>query len=306
MPGPFFGPGSRNTRQSPFGNQAVSATRLIHFYGYRYGSTSTLSPNHEFRALCGEQPPTLTSGWGNVTAVQRPRALDYTIITDWPPITMDVSIRFDCMMTPVINTTLEQDLSALWWMAGRGNRNPGPHAQGNPPIVKVAAWNAQKQSNLIPPDVQGYEWIITNLQYDSSPIRLTREQLDASGLTTVSAGSRGRQDVVVSLMQWIPAINDNPAPSKRFTNSTISYKTTPTMNTVQKLMETYFDRNPAVNASDFKIVQNLPANNKLNLRSYTQALKPNTVVHFPTVWTPAADKPRPKGKKKPPHRDKHG
>lgn len=250
--------------------------QLIHFYGYLHGLET-----HHFQCLAGEQPPTHTGGFANVTNVTRPRSVDYTMVTDYPAITMDVPIRFDNWVNwgKTVNPNVEEDISRLMWMAGLGKLGPGKPQSGDPPIVKVAAFGATGKNGqvpLIPPDLQDLEWIISSITWDTAPIRFDAAMLNARNLT-LPIGTRARQDAVVSLVRWTPEPGFKTRKRKPKAGVRTAYSSAKNWN-VRLMCENVFDRSKQ---SDFKAVMTLSANKHLKLRSPGQRIKNGTKVAFP-------------------------
>lgn len=248
---------------------------LIYVFGYYNNQLA-----HRLQAVCGEQPPTITGGWPNITSVTRPRSEDYVVLTDYPPLTMDVSLRFDGWLSPPVNPDVEHDMQKLTWMWGRGTLGPGQPGVGNPPILKLGAFNGgQTQTPLIPPDVQDLEWVITNVQYDTAPLRFNAAQLAARGLS-LPVASRARQDVVISLMRWQPAPGFQVQKAKA-PDGVVYLKSTQKANCVRSMCQICYDRHQT---SDYRTVMNLSANAHLNLRNPGQILPVQTRVAFPATF----------------------
>lgn len=264
----------------------VSSSAIINFFGYHKNQLT-----YAFQALAQSgNSPTITGGWPNVSNITRPRSIDYTVVTDYPPMSMDVPIRFEnwAAYGDPVNANVEHDLQVLTWMWNRGKLSKSPH-EGDPPIVKVAVFNpphhAQSltQSALIPPDVQDLEWIISNVSYDTAPLRYDKAMIAARGLVDVQVGDRGRQDVTVSLTQWIPAPGFRTKRAKP-ANGNISKKATVQYRNVQTMCSHYFDR---TDPADWKTVKELPANAHWKLRSTRQNIPVGKKMWFPARFETA-------------------
>lgn len=177
-------------------------SQLINFVGVlRNPSTGQVASN-SFQVLAGaDTAPTWTGGWPKIAIIDRARRLGYTNVTGYDPVTMDVPIQFEAMVDsqPGANgAQVEINIQKLEWMAGRGRDyattrpRVGSAAVGNPPIVTVASFNARKQqTSMIPPNLQNLSWLISGINYDTSPVRNTN-------------GDRVRQAATVTLTQYVP------------------------------------------------------------------------------------------------------
>jgi hypothetical protein len=256
----------------------ISQPQILLFYGYRNRILY-----HNFQALCGPQPPVITSTPVDITVVNRPRSVGYTVPTGYDPFTMDVQIRFENWInykTP-INPDVEGDISRLLWMAGRGKLGPNPtmNGNGNPPIVKVRCFDPKGTDlPMIGPDLTGLEWVISNIQWDPTPLRLDSQTIAARKLT-VPPGTRGRQDATVTLMQWIPAPGDATVAAKPANGNFSQFSTAQYWNV--RLMTNYWTGQNT--QADYKTVMQLPANQSLKLRDPGQRLPPHTKVFFPNA-----------------------
>jgi hypothetical protein len=254
----------------------INAAQVLQFYGYRNQILQ-----HSFQALCGPQPPQITNAPVDITVVNRPRSVGYTIATGYDPVTMDVQIRFENWIDyrNPINPDVEGDISQLLWMGGRGRLGPDPshNGNGNPPIVKVRCFDPKGTDlPLIPVDYTGIEWVISNIQWDPTPLRLTRQMISARNLN-LPVGTRGRQDATVTLTQWIPAPGDQTV-AKSPDNGNFSENSDGQFWNVRLMTNRYLNQN---SSDAYKAVMQLPANKALKLRNPGQRLPVGTRVYFP-------------------------
>jgi hypothetical protein len=249
-------------------------SQILVFYGYQHGLLK-----HDFQVLCGPQPPTITSTPSNIAVIDRPRSTGYTVPTGYDPITTDFQIRFENWIDYAlpVNKDVEGDISKLMWMANRGKLGPGRPGQGNPPILKVRAFDTTANDiPLIPPDIQGLEWVISNIQWDPTPLRLTSDMIKARKLS-VPVGTRARQDATVTLMQWSPAPGFATTKRKPAKGNFAKYSDAAYWN-IRLMTNRYCGKHTQ---ADYKTVMQLPANKHLKIRHPGQRLKNHTKVFFP-------------------------
>jgi hypothetical protein len=255
----------------------------------QYKFTGTLNDAGEphqklsFYVLAGVGAPTPTGGWAKINTIDRARRKGFTMPIGYDPAAMDVPVRFEATVdygafgwTPA---QLEHDIQVLEWMAGRGKLYAnGTHpAQGDPPIVQVSSFQADSQSstNLIPPNFHSdgandLRWLISNLQYDSGAIR-------------GPLGDRHRQDITVSLVEYVavPGAPTSPKQRQQGRGNVTGFKTYTTnaaVNTIAMLcLQHGIDKT--------SLWQQVVTFNqkRLKVRSYNQALKPGTKVHIPSA-----------------------
>jgi hypothetical protein len=271
--GPFYNP--KKTRPLPSVPPLVRQEQILIFSGYHNGVLA-----HTFQTMCGPQPPTITSAPATISVVDRPRSLGYTVPTGYDPITMDVQLRFDNWVDysgPLVNQDLELDLARLWWMAGRGTLGPGRPTTGNPPTIEVSSINsAGILIPLVPPQVRNVKWYISNIAWDTAPMRFTSEMIAARDLS-VAVATRGRQDVTVTLQQVQDQSGLRSARKKPDNGS--FYRVSDSQYRNVKLMCAYY-----LNRRDqttYKAVMQLPANKHLHLTDPGKRLKNGTKLYFP-------------------------
>ena len=233
--------------------------------------------------LAGAGAPTITGGWAIINTVNRAQRLSYTIPQGYNPLTMDIPIQFEALIAQpsgqyMVSPDVEADIQVLHWMAGRGKlyasaaaNGVGAPATGDPPIVNVASVDGNsRETNLIPIDAQGVDWLISNIAYDTSPILST-------------AGNRIRQMATVSVIQYVGAPSttaDSPTTRAKARNSgTAGYAwrtSTDAQNTIAKLTEKW-----AGASSTTALQAVLAANPQLKITSWSKALPRGTRVKVP-------------------------
>jgi hypothetical protein len=129
------------------------------------------------RVIClrGEEPPTITDGYGGWQVVDRPRRVGYTQWEGVNPIKLKVPCLFDDWRD---GQNIEADVGVLARMAQ-------PDKDGEPPVLDV-------QGALPRRDID--RWVIESLEWGSNVIW----GFDKKGVPV-----RFRQDVIVNLIQFI-------------------------------------------------------------------------------------------------------
>lgn len=179
---------------------------------------------------------------------------------------------------------VESDIQKLHWMAGRGklfaskaDHGVGRAATNDPPIVNVASYDAKgSETDLIPRDVQGINWLISNIAYDTSP---TGQQLNSSM-------SRIRQIATVSLTEFSAAPEstyDSPATRAKGRNSKNTgyqtVKSTAAWWCIRLLVEHHTNQRTT---KAFRTVLEFNRSHGRSYRSYNQHLPLGSVVLIPT------------------------
>ena len=183
----------------------------------------------QFFVLAGAGAPTITAGFVKLNIIDRPQRKGFTVPAGYDPITMDVPVQFEALVAqPVgkfaITSSVEYDIQQLEWMAGRGklfatqpDKGVGAPATGDPPIVLVASFDSQgNETNLIPPNLHGVEWLVSSINYDTNPYRSIN-------------GDRVRQAATITLTEFIASAGttlDSPTTRAKARNTqTASYVT---------------------------------------------------------------------------------
>lgn len=213
-----------------FVGQPFVAGQVYHFLGYDF----TNNVQRDFYTLAGETAAKIVGGFAKIQVIDRPRRKGFTMPVGYDPISVDVPIHIDEVVSggsepPGIHSGVENDILTLEWMGGRGILYGGPNqshnkqAIGNPPIVSWSTTNSNVNSphetNLVPANVHGYSWVISNIAY-GDPIR---DQY----------GNRRRQPVVLTLTEWVP-IPTGKKPTVP-TNKFRTFQSTQALNTVAKV-----------------------------------------------------------------------
>lgn len=250
-----------------------------------YGENAT----HQFYVLAGPSRPNITAGWAKINVIDRAQRKGFTIPSGYDPISMDVTVQFEALTRQpsgqfAITSDVEGDIQKMEWMAGRGKlfvdvqqgRSVGTAATGNPPIVTVAAYTGGgAQSNLVPPNLQGVSWLISNIAYDDSAY-------------SDRNGNRLRAPVTISLTEFVPTGGSIASPTVRSAarNSSTSLYITqvvgPQANTVAQITEKVTGN--LTLAAKQAVLQ---ANPQLKVRSVHQTLPTGTAVKVPLAATGA-------------------
>lgn len=269
---------------------AWSARQVLKFTGILNDPDE---PNHtfSFHVLAGVGAPTPTGGWTQVNTIDRPRNKGYTMAAGYPPASMDVPIRFDATTNwgifgsgpgggqgPWTPQQIEHNIQVLEWMAGRGKlyQNGTHPARGNPPIVQISSFPAgttSAASNLIPPNFHSngthdLRWMISNLQYDTNPIR-------------GSFGDRTQQDVTVSVIEnvAVPGAPKSPRQRQRSRSNTqgfVTFTTTQAHPTIASICLAH----GIIKTADWTTVVKFNQS-RLKVRSYNHHFNPGVKIQVP-------------------------
>lgn len=128
----------------------------------------------------GEEPPTVTDGYGGWNVLDRPRRKGYTQWDGVAPYRMKIPCLFDGWLNEV---SIEDDLKTLGEMAS-------PAASGEPPVIDVLG--ATPLPNV-------GRWVIESLDWGSNVIW--------SEASDNHPPYRRRQDVVVNLLQYVHPVS---------------------------------------------------------------------------------------------------
>jgi hypothetical protein len=167
-------------------------------------------------------------------------------------------------------------------MAGRGklfatqpDHGVGAAATGDPPLVTVASYDASYNlTNLIPPDLHGVEWMVTNVVDDQQNTILGND------------GNRRRVPTVITLTEYVASGGttlDSPTTRAKARNAQTgtnkTYQSTAALNTISAIVDHYV---PDASASNKQTVRTT-TNSKLgvNIRSVLQKLPLVTKVVIP-------------------------
>ena len=124
-------------------------------------------PNErQFSVLCGDNPPTITDGYGKWAVIDRPLRQGVSIPQGFNPARVKVELRFGVWdgrfgnkgwdVSTTAAEAVEQDIDDLHWMAG-GNALGGPS-----PVVYMDAYtmtqNGLARTDLVPRQYHGVPW----------------------------------------------------------------------------------------------------------------------------------------------------
>ena len=255
---------------------------------------------YQFFVLAGDGAPTITAGFVKLNVIDRPQRKGFTVPAGYDPITLSVPVQFESWVSQPPGQsaiysedaagndgTVETDIQKLEWMAGRGKLysaffagQVGAPATGDPPLVTVRSIDGSgRETNLIPPNLHGLDWIVASITYDTSPLR-------------GPSGNRRRQAATVTLTEFVAAAGtglDSPSTRAKARSTQASYGTyltvgaTSALNTIGKLTETYAS-NPTFQTKLAVLAFNKA---KLNVKSVNQVLPAGTVVLIPSQFTVA-------------------
>jgi hypothetical protein len=238
------------------------------------------SQQFSFYVLAGPGGPNPTGGWGQINTIDRPRNRGFTYAASYMPRSMDVPVRF--LATPYANggwspAQVEQNIAILEWMSGFGVLYQDQvGAKGTPPVVQISSFKAGSNSAtpLVPQNFQsnlagGLRWVISNLQYDTSPIR------DSDGYRTF-------QDITVSVIEYVAAPGAPTSPRQRqqgrgTTNAFVTVTTTAGKDTIAKVCISL----GITAASDWATVIQFNLA-RLKVKSANQQLKVGTKIQVPS------------------------
>lgn len=242
------------------------------------GPASTNPVPAQFNVLAGDGAPTITAGFVKLNVIDRPLRKGFTVPGGWDPITMDVPIQFEAIASQPpgqygVSANVEADIQRLEWMAGRGvfytakGGEVGSPGAGLPPLVQVGSFDASgNQTNLIPPNVQGVNWVISNIDYDTDPYR-SRD------------GNRIRQAAKVTLTEWVTVGSNGTTPTGPNTSAPMTVYSTKALDTLGKLTESYTGLYTTA-SKQAVVALNKPT---LKVTSYNKVLNVGTKVLIPSA-----------------------
>lgn len=281
------GSGASASLASPSARHAYqpwTAQQQLNFVGALKNPSTGQVATYEFTVLAGATRPTITAGFPKVQIIDRARRLGYTMVTGYDPISLDVPIQFEAMVNNPIGKytgqAVEQDIQKLEWMAGRGKDfatsrpKVGQAAVGTPPIVTVASFDGGgRETALIPPNVHGLQWLISNISYDTAAI-------------SDRQGNRVRQAATVTLTQYVPLPSATTSRSKT-PDGFKTYRTGENGNgdTVKSVVEKHTNRSDAATLrAVLKFCRS--KNKRFPTTSATKKLKKNTAIYIPDSLLP--------------------
>lgn len=144
------------------------------------GKSPSTGNTETFDVLSGANPPTITGGYAEWSNVTRPLQRALTVPKDFPPVTMTCDVIFGSWLGQYgqaqgwqqddgTGQRIENDISALEWMAGGGG--VGGQPSGQAPWVFVTSYSnrdTKTQSGLIAVRYRGLPWIVTGLDWGQS------------------------------------------------------------------------------------------------------------------------------------------
>jgi hypothetical protein len=243
-------------------------------------TNGTAFGHHEFTVLADEGAATITGGWAKWAVVDRPQRVGMTVLQGYDPVTLDVPILFDGIVQ-ADGADLERDIQALEWMAGRGRLfaaggHVGAAGQGDSPIVNVfSAASDGVETPMIPPNVQGLDWVVTGISYDANPLR-------------ARSGHRIRQAVTVTLTQHVgspgTSLDSAAVRAKARQGTAGRYKvvvTTTGVDTYQQIAAKYAPKPTFKSAVAIMNANKTNANRHARQRSVGKHMGPHVRVRIP-------------------------
>lgn len=232
-----------------------------------------------FSVLAGDGAPTITAGFVKLNVIDRPLRKGFTVVGGYDPITMDIPIQFEGLASQPsgsfgVSPDIEADIQLLEWMAGRGTYytnsggQVGSPAAGLPPLVTVASVDsAGTETNLIPPNVQGVKWVISNIAYDTAPYR-------------GRGGNRLRQAATVTVTEYVTVGSAGAGPTGPGSSTApVTVYSTKALDTMGKLTE-YYTGLFTTSSKQAVVALNKPT---LKVTSYNKVLKVGTRVLIPAA-----------------------
>ena len=269
--------------------QPWTSQQCITFQASLVNAAGTVAP-YSLVVLAGDGAPTIKGGWPKIQVIDRPRRVGFTMPVGYDPLTMDVPIQFDTTVPTMPdyvgnreyiggqqNFNCEYHIQILEWMAGRGKvkSNGIPAAQGSPPLVHAASWintgGASRQSDLIPRNVQGTVWYISNIDYDENPLRNYW-------------GSRIQQKATVTLSQYIQIPGMDAGVTKALANKKafVTFNICQGYETVAKVVQRCTGSN---DVQVYNTVMQTCRAHGVNVTAYNAPLPMGTPIFIPTYLT---------------------
>lgn len=163
---------------------------------HRIRVPGTLRVADRFHVLAGEKGPRIVDGYAKFETVPRPERTGLTVFTGYNPVTMEVPIRFEAVISREAKD-LEHDIALLERMAGRGEFAGA--ARGEPAVIRISTTDNSGQ--IVPLVPRNYQWTqgnphapmwrIIGIEWADEP----NDPLRGAG------GNRYRQSAVVTVQQ---------------------------------------------------------------------------------------------------------
>lgn len=155
----------------------------------------TLRQADSFHVLAGDEPPSITDGYGKYDTVDRLQRVGLTVFQGFNPIAMEVPIRFDAYRSRD-GSQIEKDIFLLERMGGRGNFSGS--AVGPPPVIRVSTTNSA--GAIVPLIPSNYQW---SSQNKSAPMWRVAGIDWTDGAIRDNGGNRILQEATVHLQQHV-------------------------------------------------------------------------------------------------------
>jgi hypothetical protein len=269
---------SLNRLASPQDGKLWDRRRYIHFYGEAFSNGRV---NYKFDVLAGDQPPTVTDGYGQWANVQMPLRTGMVVYTGRNPIAMQIPVRFmlfdkygSWLVDDSAGLMVEEQIQILEWMAGEGI-NTGPS-----PLVWLSSYDSGgATTGLIPFEYQpgtpnvpkvfndatySPNWVITALAWDTAPIKTPN-------------GLRIRQDATVTATMYQAPAGSAQRNTPRPKSSV--FVSRPGADTALKIARAVPGEDPPKLA---QAIVEMAQNKKLHLRGINQTIKHGRRVTVPS------------------------
>lgn len=216
-----------------------------------------------------ERGPTVIGGYAKWTTIDRPRRTGLTSFAGYDPIQIQVPVQFEAYLGEKSGYDIENDVQALEFLAGRGQKSANTQKDKTPPYVAIESFNASGQTvftlgnnytfdddiNPTPP-----RWVITGVEWDDA-ILFNR------------LGRRLRQKATITFTQYVkPSVGQFGA-KKATKKRTTTHHATAHLNTMSKLSKAWGNTK-----ADVRALNAHNAHLKRYLRDFNKHLPAGTAV----------------------------
>jgi hypothetical protein len=196
--------------------------RAIHFLGENTNLAGRGEKN-DFWALANNEAIEAIEGYAIYARVKRPQRKSITVLEGYEPMAITVPLLFDESTAEMRAASerwrghpgsIEEDMQALEWMAGRGVKFKTPQeggvgtpGEGNSPLVQIHSVASDgKETLLVPYQYQTptLKWVVSA----SSGTGIEWDRTVGTGVLRDNEGSRVRQACVVTLTEFVQPAYD--------------------------------------------------------------------------------------------------
>jgi hypothetical protein len=165
--------------------------------GRRIKIPTALKAGKNFSCYADDQPPTITDGYALLQVVDRPANIGYDQFYGYNPIAMDVPIQFIAYTGLSTSLEVENAISLLEGMAGRGpNSNAG---NGPPPTLRLST--TDKNGVVVPLIPANWQWTAKSASGILWRINTITWGTDPKSVRRDAGGYRTLQKAVVNVWQ---------------------------------------------------------------------------------------------------------